>query len=325
MRIVMMGTGPFAVPTFEKLISGQHEVQCLITQPDRPTRGKRKPPINPMRQAAEKNGITVYSPQSINDEEATQLLTACEADLYVVCDYGQILSNDILSLAKFGGINLHGSLLPKYRGSAPVQWAIYNGDATTGVSVIHMTPKLDAGPCLKVVETPIDVNENQLELEHRLSTLGVDAVLEAIEQLEQSTAGDALGVIQDKSLATRAPRLKKSDGEIDWSKSAKKIYDQFRAFQPWPGCFTHWLREGEEPLRLIVKQVRYEQLETGFSDTEVGKTISADAQGIQIACKTGVIILEEVQPAGKRAMKVEEFLRGHSILPGMTFGSQPFS
>ena len=147
MRIVMMGTGPFAVPTFARLLESEHEVLALVTRPVPPPRGRKsKAPPNPMRDFGEEKGVEIFAPASINDAEAQQQLREWDADLFVVCDYGQILARETLGLAKYGGINLHGSLLPKYRGAAPVNWAILKGDEHSGITVIHMTPKLDAGP-----------------------------------------------------------------------------------------------------------------------------------------------------------------------------------
>ena len=180
MRLVMMGTGPFAVPTFRALLASPHEMLGLITRPDRPAHRREKTPANPMREVPRQNGLAVFEPQSINSPEAQAQLRQWAADLFVVCDYGQILSRETLSLARLGGINLHASLLPKYRGAAPINWAIYHGETETGVTVIHMTPQLDAGPCLVQHRTPIGPTETAPELEARLAELGTGAVLEAI-------------------------------------------------------------------------------------------------------------------------------------------------
>src|SRR5690242_5642003 len=240
MRIVMMGTGPFAAPTFRALYDTPHEVLALVTQPVRTQPGRRELPPSPMRLVAQEHGTPILDPESINTDEMRAKLAEFRPDLFIVADYGQILSAETLAVAPLGGINLHGSLLPKYRGAAPINWAIYHGEEETGVTVIHITPRVDAGPCLAKAATPIDPDENAAELEARLAVLGAPLILQAIDDLQ---AGRASAIPQDKSQATRAPRLKKSDGEIDWSRPAQAIKNQVRALEPWPKAFTTWPRE----------------------------------------------------------------------------------
>lgn len=319
LRLVMMGTGPFAVPTFEALLDSPHEVLALITRPDRPVHGKQKAdaPLHPMRELAERRGIEVFAPESINSDEARAQLAGMRADLFVVCDYGQILSRETLAVARLGGINLHGSLLPKYRGAAPIQWAIYHGETETGVSVIHMTPRLDAGPVLVQRRLTIEADETAGQLEPRLAALGPDAVLEAIARL---AAGDTSAIPQDVGLATKAPRLKKSDGLIDWSQSAEQIRNQIRAMDPWPKTFTFWLRPDGPPVRLIIESVAV------LSDMQAvapGTIVAADAATgtLRVACGQGALSIISLQPAGKRPMSVGEFLRGQPVQPGQRFGA----
>ncbi|RCS40742.1 methionyl-tRNA formyltransferase [Bremerella cremea] len=318
MRIVMMGTGPFAVPTFEALLASDHDVVCLFTQPLRPTRGKRPAPPTPMRDVAQQHGLPIYDPESINTDEARQILQQQAADLLVVCDYGQILSRESLALAKLGGINLHGSILPKYRGAAPVNWAIYNGDAETGVTVIHMTPKLDGGPCLKVVRIPIEPTETAVELEPRLAQMGVPAVLESIALLETHGGESLVGEPQDASLVSKAPRLKKTDADIDWTQPAQQIYNQFRAFQPWPGCYTHLSRGDKPPLRLILVEISLLG-EPAENDPQPGTVASATADQLRIAAPGGQIVVHKLQPAGKKVMEAAEFIRGYQPAVGDRF------
>ncbi len=317
MRIVMMGTGPFAVPTYEWLTGSEHEIAAVITRPQPPARSRRKTPPNPMRVAAEKHGATLLEPASINSDEAYAALEQLAADLFVVCDYGQILSRKALGLAKYGGVNLHGSLLPAYRGAAPVNWAIYNGDERTGVTVIHMTPRLDGGPCICVRETPIDPHEDAVQLEKRLSLLGVEAMQEAMQILQRSP-DDPPGETQDPAKVTQAPRLSKADGAINWQRTAQQIYDQLRAFQPWPGVYTHYLPKGGKPMRLIIEQMQPDP--QGGAGTEPGQVVSSDGQQLEIATGEGSIRVQQVQPAGKRSMPVADFLRGHPMMPGAQFG-----
>lgn len=316
MRLLMMGTGPFAVPTFRALLDSPHEVLALVTRPTPPAKGREKASLNPMRDLAEERGLTVYSPESINTDEAEVKLREWNADLFVVCDYGQILSKPALSLAPLGGINLHASLLPKFRGAAPIHWAILNGEAETGVTVIHMTPRLDGGPCLAVRRTPIGYEETQSELEHRLSEIGVPAVLEAIEALSQWDRMSALGTMQPKDKITKAPRIAKTDGLIDWTKSAAFIQRQVRALKPWPTTYTHWQRPIGEPLRVIVDHV------VPCNEpvpVEPGTVVVSDGKQLVIATGEGSVSIDALQPAGKRVLQINEFLRGYPVKVGERF------
>ncbi len=318
LRIVMMGTGPFAVPTFESLLDSRHDVPALFTRPAAPLKGKQKAPPRPMHEVAQERGLPIFEPASVNSPEAHAQLRRLEADLFVVCDYGQILSAETLALARWGGINLHASLLPKYRGAAPINWAIYHGETETGVTVIHMTPRLDAGPALVQRRTPIEPEEDAVALERRLALLGVAAVQEAIDTLAAWDGQSSLGQRQDPDLATKAPRLKKTDGEIDWGRTAEQIANQLRAFQPWPGVFTHWLRSDHEPLRLILLAAT--PLRDSGGDAQPGEVIPSDNERLYVKTGDGVLALDRVQPAGKRAMDIAEFLRGHEVKPGQRFG-----
>lgn len=320
MRILMLGTGPFAVPTFRWLIASSHDVPALFTRAERTVR-RRKPAPSPMRQVADEHGLPVFAPQSINTPEAHEQLQAWDAESLVVCDYGQILSRETLAITPRGGINLHGSLLPKYRGAAPVNWAIYHGETETGVSVIHMTPRLDGGPIIAVRRTPIEPEETAIELEQRLSQLGVDAVREAIDRLAGVSPEVSIGEVQDPAQATKAPRLTKDDGTVDWSRTARQIKDQVRAFKPWPGTFTNFLREGHEPTRLILDTVSVDSTsEEQTSEHRPGQVVHVKKDRLLIATGEGLLSLDRVQPAGKRAMAIGEWLRGHEVQVGDRFG-----
>jgi methionyl-tRNA formyltransferase len=325
----MMATGPFAVPTFRALAEppDRFQILALFTRPERPTHGrdKHQPAASLMRAMAEERGLPIHAPESINSAEAHNVLKNLAADLFVVCDYGQILSPETLTLARLGGINLHGSLLPKYRGAAPVNWAIYLGEAETGVTVIRMTARLDAGPCLVQRRTPIDPDETAIDLEPRLAELGAPAVLEAIELV--ASGGSGSGIPQDKQLATKAPRLNKSDGLVDWSRTAAEIRNQVRALQPWPTTYTFLLRPEGAPLRLIFDQVATADEEAvkvtllGHQRPPPGSVIAVDKDALMILCGKGAILPQIVQPAGKRTMSVGEFLRGHPLRIGDRFGN----
>jgi methionyl-tRNA formyltransferase len=269
-----------------------------------------------MRDAAESRGLPIYAPESINSEEGPGILRPLAPELLVVCDYGQILSPEILAVAPLGGINLHASLLPKYRGAAPIHWALLNGDRETGVTVIHMTPRLDGGPILVQQATPIGPDETQPQLEQRLAALGVAAVQEAITLLESWDSSSPIGTPQDASQATKAPRLKKEMGAIDWSKSADQIRNQIRALKPWPGTFTFWHRAGHEPQRLMIDAASV----VDGSDSIPGRVVISDGKQLIVSTGSGGISIETVAPAGKRHMSVGEFLRGYRVQTGDQLG-----
>lgn len=309
MKLVVMGTGPFAVPSFEALLRSEYEVCCLVTRPDKIARGRKQAPANPMREVAERAKLSIHAPEAINSQAGLDLLASVAADLLVVCDYGQILSKDALSKARLGGINLHGSLLPKYRGAAPINWALLEGERVLGVTVIHMTPRLDGGPMLTQRSLEIGDEEDAVEAEARLSELGVEPVLESIALLRDWDGEASLGVPQDSACVTKAPRLKKSDGNVDWSASATQISNRVRALKPWPGTFTNLLRAGRPPLRVILKRVHPAGV-AGSDSVAVGSG-GADDGGIHIQCGDGVLTIDRIQPAGKREMTADEFVRGY--------------
>lgn len=315
MRLIMFGTGPFAVPTFESLLDSEHEVISLVTRPILDSGKRRKTSENPTRDVAEARGVPIVDPANVNEADSVAQLVQWNADLFVVCDFGQILSRDCLAAARLGGINLHGSLLPKYRGAAPINWAIYNGDPTTGVTIIHMTARLDAGPCLIKSETPIAPDETAEEIEPRLARLGVQPVHDSIQMLSQWDGQSPIGEIQDRALATKAPRLNKSDGLIDWNRSAIQIVNQIRAFQPWPRTFTHWhTPKLKQPLRMIIHRAQAVSEEPG--DRQPGEVVVVDKARLVVQTGDGQLSIEQIQPAGKRLMPIEDFLRGQQPLVG---------
>jgi methionyl-tRNA formyltransferase len=347
MRIVVLGTGPFGVPMLAWLLDAPHQVRALVTRPTPPPKGREKGPVNPMRQLAESRNLPVFAPQSVNVPQGQALLADLAPDLFVVCDYGEILSAATLAIAPLGGINLHASLLPKYRGAAPIQWALYHGEPETGVTVIHMTPRLDAGPILAVRRTPIGADETHPELEARLAELGVGAVEEALQKLAAWDRTSPLGEPQDARSASRAPRLRKQHGEVDWSRTAEQIRNQVRAFKPWPGTYTFWHRAGHQPLRIVLDRVsvlglgvRAAARVTGWPSEMGPRTPSAPPPGQQapsepyapgevvvsdgkqliVATGEGALSILAVAPAGKRHMAIDEFLRGYRVREGDRLG-----
>jgi methionyl-tRNA formyltransferase len=317
MRLIMMGTGPFAVPAFQQLYEARHEVALLVTRPLRSHRGKDVEPASAMRDIAHEHATPIYDPESINAPEAQQRLTVVGADLLVVCDYGQILTPETLATARLGGINLHGSLLPKYRGAAPVQWALLNGESETGVTVIHMTPRVDAGPCIAQAATQIDPEETGFELESRLAELGGWLVRRTIDALAE---GRLEALPQDPALASTAPRLKKTDGAIDWTRPALCIKNQIRALEPWPRTYTFWHRADHAPVRMILGPV--DIVASPDASHPPGTVLEACGDRLVIAAGRDALAPRTVQLAGKRPLGIAEVLRGHKIEPGERFGPE---
>ncbi|TWT56633.1 methionyl-tRNA formyltransferase [Allorhodopirellula solitaria] len=327
-RIILMGTGPFAVPSFEAIRGTGYELPLVITRPLPPVKSRGGPPPAPVRDWAASHGLPIESPADINDDDVVQRLADLDADLMVVCDYGQILRPAALATTRWGGINLHGSLLPAYRGAAPVQRAVLSGDTETGATVIHMTPRLDGGPILATRRTPISRTETSGQLEERLSQIGVAATLEAItllsRELGEHRRGDALpplGSVQEPSLVSKAPRLSKAEAEIDWTRSAGEIDCLVRGMQPWPVAFTHAeTKPGKPPVRLAIRRVS-PQPNTAVTADQIGCLLPSDVKDeLAIGCGDGKVIVERLQPAGKNEMDAAEFIRGHRLQPGFRFG-----
>jgi len=315
MRLVMIGTGPFAVPTFRSLYETHHEVAALVTGPIH-ERGPATP-LNPLREIARQHGTPIFDPEDVNAPEFQAQLTAFDGDLLVVCDYGQILAPATLAAARLGGINLHASLLPKYRGAAPINWAIYHGETETGVSVIHMTPRVDAGPLVAQGATPVDPDETAAELETRLAELGASFVRRAIDGLENGTLK---ALPQNAALASKAPRIKKTDGLVDWARPAAAIKNHVRAMEPWPKTYTYWHRRSGAPMRLIIGPVSVStDSPTGGLP---GTVLEAAKDRLAIAAGEGAVLIHGVQPAGKRHLGTREFLNGHRVQVGDRFGPE---
>jgi methionyl-tRNA formyltransferase len=314
-RIIMLGTGDFALPTFEHLIETGHNVIALVTQPDRPQGRKQELIPSLIKRSAQARGIDVDQPDDVNAPDALARIRRLEPDLLVTAAYGQILSPALLAIPRLGGINLHGSILPAYRGAAPVARAIQNGEPESGVTVIQMTPRIDAGGILSIVRTPIRPNETAGELEGRLSQLGAPLVAEAIAAL---AAGKVTILPQDRSKVTKAPKLRKEDGMIDWQKPAQAIHDLVRAMQPWPVAQTTWRPRSTttgETDRLIVHKTR---VEGGLANP--GEVIEAIGDRLVIAAGEGAVSLLAIQLPGKKVFTTAEFLRGHRIQSGDQFG-----
>lgn len=325
MRLLMIGTGPFAVPTFRALLESQHTLAGLVTRPAGSSRSRKSVP-NPMLEAAQEAGVTVAMPADINSPAGQEAITQFQPDLLVVCDYGQILSAETLNLSPLGGINLHGSLLPRFRGAAPVNWAIIRGEPITGTTVIYMTTQLDGGPLLATSQTEIGENEDAEQLEQRLAKSGVAPVLESLDLLEDWNGSSPLGTAQQADQVTQARRLRKSDGLLDWSLSAVELHNRIRGLKPWPGTYTNWQRAGQQSMRLIVveaalcDQATEQSLQSEAEGARPGQVIFRDTKELLVASGSGFLSLLQLQPAGRRVMQVAPFLRGHAIAVGDQLG-----
>jgi methionyl-tRNA formyltransferase len=322
MRIVMMGTGVFAEPTLEALLSRPGLVVGLFTQPDRAAgqeRGSTRQTGRGMKTIADAVKVPVFQPPSVNTPEGVAALKSLQPDLLVVAAYGQILSDEVLSVPPHGGINVHASLLPKYRGAAPIAWAIYHGETQTGVTIIRMSVRLDAGDILAQETVPIGPEETAGEVEARLAPLGAKLALQVMDAI---AAGTAQGRKQDPALVTKAPKLTKEHGLIDWTRSGQQVCCQVRAMHPWPTAYTWWRRAGQPPLRLIVHRARVAESPANAA-TPPGELLVDDPLRLCVAVGGGdVVEVLQLQPAGKRRMSAEEFLRGRRPQPGDRLGPE---
>jgi len=311
LRIVMMGTGAFALPTFQQLIESAHDVAGLVTQPDRLGQGHHQH-VNPLKELAQAHAIDVFQPEKANAPESLERLRAFQADLFVVAAYGQLLSAELLEIPRKGAINLHGSLLPKYRGAAPIQYAIWKGETESGVTIFQIEPKLDAGPMLGVVKTSIGPKETSGQLHDRLAELAAPLTLRVLQELEEGTTQE---ISQDASQVTRSPRIKKEAGLIDWSLPAREIGWHVRAMQPWPMPYSFLHLSGRKPLRLLVLDVDAMENSPFPPQAQPGALLAQNGE-LFVRTGDGAMRINMLQPSGKRAMAASDFLRGTPVLQG---------
>ena len=321
MRVVMLGTGVFAEPTFEALLGRPGLVVGLFTQPDRAAgqeRGSTRQTGRGMKNIAQEHGVRVFQPESINTPEGAGFLGGLAPDLLVVAAYGQILKDFILDVPRHGSINVHASLLPKYRGAAPIAWAIYHGEKRTGVTIIRLARGVDTGAMLAQEAIDLGPEETAGEVEARLAVLGARMALDVVDRI---AAGETIaGMEQDSSLASKAPKLKKEHGEIDWHRRAEQVCWQVRAMQPWPTAFTIWHRAGQPPLDLKVCRATPRPAAPGEA-LAPGEIHAGSTSTLVVGAGEGSVVeIHEVLPAGKRRMSAADFLRGRKPLPGDRLG-----
>lgn len=308
-RILMMGTPDFAVPSLQALVREKYDVIGVVTQPDRPKGRKRILSPPPLKQEALKLGLTVYQPERLRNPEGIRKIRELAPDLIITAAYGQILPSEILDIPRFGSINVHASLLPRYRGGAPIHHALMAGEEETGVTIMYMVQQLDAGDMLAQRSIRIGADDDVGTLHDKLSLLGAELLTELLPRLLE---GKVTAVPQDQEQVTYAPNITREDERIDWSRGAGDICDQIRGLRPWPVAFTTW--QGE-PLKIWkANKVDHRGQE------EPGTILQADEKGIVVVAGVGAVVLTELQPAGKKAMSVEQFVRGRRLKPGERLG-----
>ena len=305
MNIVFMGTPEFAVASLQALIDNKNNVVGVYSQPDKPKGRGHKLQYTPVKEVAVENNIKVFQPTTLRTEEALEEFKALKPDLAVVVAYGKILPKEILEVPTYGCINVHASLLPKYRGAGPIQWSVLNGEEVTGVTTMYMAEGLDTGDMLHKVYCDIDAQETSASLYHKLAEIAPSALIDVLDHLEE---GKFIAEKQDDSQSNYAEKLSKEEAKLDWSLSAAQLERNIRAFNPWPISFLQLTDEqgNEQTLKVYAATV------LPHVDKPAGTILSVDKKGIQIATKEGVLNLLQLQPAGKKPMSVQDFLNGRA-------------
>ena len=310
-RIIFFGTPSFAVPTLKGLLEGPGQVVAVVTQPDRRKgRGQRVhfSPVKEVVTQREEPKIPVFQPEKVKDETFQENLRDLHPDLFVVAAYGQIFPKSLLEIPKYGALNVHASLLPKYRGAAPIAWVILKGEKMTGVTIMKIDEGMDTGDILSQRELLIGEDETAETLHDRLASLGASLLLETVSKFKES---EVTPIRQNHSEATYAPPLKKEDGRIDWKREAQEVHRQVRAFNPWPGSYT--LLDGQF-LKILKGKVR-----EGKDGESAGRVLWAGTDIIEVGTGRDCFLIKEVQLEGKRRMSIREFLAGHPIPVGTVF------
>ncbi|TCZ79427.1 methionyl-tRNA formyltransferase [Paenibacillus albiflavus] len=311
MRILFMGTPDFAVPALQVLLHGSYDVVGVVTQPDRPKGRKRVLTPTPVKEEALKHDLPVLQPEKLRHPDSVEAIRQLAPDLIVTAAYGQILPKSILEMPQYGCINIHASLLPKYRGGAPIHYAVMRGDKVTGVTIMYMEAGLDTGDMIAKVEVPIGEDDTQGTMFSKLSFAGAELLKNTLPDL---IAGNIEAVKQNDSEAIYSPNISREDEQLDWSKSARDLFNQVRGLNPFPGAFTKW---NGEVLKVWASTVATHVM---GSEAAPGTVVGQTDTGIVVQTGDGQLILTEIQPAGKKAMEVQQFLRGSSIERGTLLG-----
>lgn len=312
MRVVFFGSASIGFPLLDALLaSSADEVVAVITQPDRPVGRKLKLTACPVKEHAQEKGLSVLSPEKVGSAESIEALSALNVDLFVVVAYGQYIPPAVLALPKHGSINLHPSLLPKYRGSSPIQWALANGDSMTGSTILYVSEKMDSGDIILQRDVPIRPEDNAATLEPVLAQVGAELLLEAMEQIR---SGTVQAQPQDDAAATEVRKLVKEDGRLDWNLPAVVLNNRIRAFISWPGCFC------EVPVRNATQRLKVLAARVESGSGAPGEILSVAGEGLLVATAEGALRLLQVQPEGKKAMDAPAYLRGYPLEMGSCLG-----
>lgn len=312
MRIVFMGTPDFAVPSLQALLESGRNVVGVVTQPDRPVGRKRILTPTPVKVEAEKHGIPVLQPERLRRPESVEALKALQPDLIVTAAYGQILPKSVLELPQHGCINIHASLLPKYRGGAPIHHAVMNGDAVTGVTIMYMAEGLDTGDMISRVEVPISDEDTTGTMFDKLSVAGAQLLKDTLPELLE---GRLQAVPQNEADAVYSPNITREQEQIDWSLPATNIWNQVRGLHPRPGAYTLW--NGDV---LKIWGCAKPDKAVGDAKAQPGTVVHVSDKGIEVATGAGVLTITELQPAGKKAMDAAQFVRGGQLAAGTMLG-----
>ncbi len=311
MRVIFMGTPDFSVGTLEALVEAGHEVCLAVTQPDKPKGRGKEMQFTPVKEAAMRHGIPVFQPQKVRTPECIEYLKGYQAEVCVVVAFGQILPKEILEMTPYGCINVHASLLPKYRGAAPIQWAILSGEKVTGVTTMQMDEGLDTGDMLLKSEVPISEDETGESLHDKLALSGAKLAVETLKGLEEKTLCPEK---QGESLTPYAKMLDKKMGNIDWSESAVQIERLIRGLNSWPSAYTHW---NGKVMKIWKASVKSEEIGNADGKAKPGQVLDVGKDYFSVQTGDGILLVKEVQLQGKKRMDVNAFLRGNALSMGM--------
>lgn len=309
MKVVFMGTPDFSVPCLQAIIDEGHEVVAVVTQPDKPKGRGKKMSMPPVKELAIKYDIEVYQPQRVKTDEFVNILKDINPDVIIVVAFGQILSKDILDIPKYGCINVHASLLPKYRGAAPINWVIINGEKTTGVTTMYMDVGLDTGDMILKKEMNIEVDQTAGELHDKMMYVGADVLKDTLRLIENNNAPRQK---QNDDESSYAPIMDKNLGNINWAKKSEEIYNLIRGTNPWPSAYTKY---NDDTMKIWKSEILDKE-----SNNKPGTILKVDKEGIQVATGNKILLLKEIQMPGKRRMSVEDYIKGNDIDTNSTLG-----